>query len=64
MKTLGLPLQPKLHNIVLCSPTQLPNFEDSSLYIVASIQICNIGGIVPVSYDVFKFCKGSSVPVY
>ena len=39
-------------------------FEDSSLYIVASIHLCNTRGLVPVSYDVIKYYKGSSVSVF
>ena len=44
--------------------TQLPDFEDSSFYIMASIHLCNICGLVSISYDVLKYCKGASVPVY
>ena len=64
-KTLGSYLWTKLHKIILWSLTQLPDLKDSSLlYIVASIYLCNIRGLVPVLYDVLKYCKGASVPVY
>ena len=40
-------------------------FEDSSLlYIVDSIHLCNIRGLVPVPYYVLKYCKGVTVPIY
>ena len=39
-------------------------FEDSSLYIVASIHLCNIRGLILVSHVVIKYYKGSSVPLY
>ena len=55
----------KLCNIMLWLLTQLPVFEDSSLlYIVALIHLHNIRGLVPVLYDVLKYCNGASVPVY
>ena len=31
------------------------------LYIVALIHLCNICGLVPVLYEVLKYCKGASI---
>ena len=40
------PLYPKLRKILLCSTTLIADFEDSSLYIVALINLCNMCGLV------------------